>query len=196
MANNSIMNIETLPGRMIGIIVRRDLIEEQGDEKGYGQRTVTHDMWRNERGWYSLFPLPAACSVGTNTTIRDRQNLACERNSRGKCADASQPLQRRWWYGCASVVISFRKSVTVSMYATRDTWDHVWVQGRCNPCRPWTYLVACSCYICHLFIIGIVLYVFVYFRLTRRKDHSGASVSWWLFVNCLGRGSEFDELYR
>lgn len=33
-------------------------------------------------------PLPAACSVGTNTTIRDRQNLACERNFVGKCADA------------------------------------------------------------------------------------------------------------
>lgn len=73
----------------------------------------THWICEQPKGVGILrIPLPAACSVGTNTTIRDRQNLACERNFVGKCADA--PCQPGGWQcGCARVPLAFRKSVTV-----------------------------------------------------------------------------------
>lgn len=60
---------------------------ESGEER---TKTCRYSRYaKNRRGWFSPFGLPAACSVGTNTTIRDGQNLACERNFVGKCADAS-----------------------------------------------------------------------------------------------------------
>lgn len=59
---------------------------ESGEER---TKTCKYSRYvNNRRGWFSPFRLPAACSVGTNATIRDGQNLACERNFVGKCADA------------------------------------------------------------------------------------------------------------
>lgn len=59
---------------------------ESGEER---TKTCRYSRYANDRrGWFSPFRLPAACSVGTNATIRDGQNLACERNFVGKCADA------------------------------------------------------------------------------------------------------------
>lgn len=52
----------------------------------------THDMWTVVENFF-LISLPAWC-VGAYTTIRDRQNLACEGNSAGKCADAARGRRR------------------------------------------------------------------------------------------------------
>ena len=62
----------------------RRIKNEKGGTKENGYLRYVN----NRRGWFFPFILPAACSVGTNATIRDRQNLACERNPVGKCADA------------------------------------------------------------------------------------------------------------